>query len=110
MQQFCAPVNVKNNHWIIMHVVLPCSKYSNGKVFLTNHDAIENVLFSEQHPKSSVIYSQMWWAKLFGIYHKENTTKGITEAHLDYTDMRIDRFSLKKVVMFLLRIKFQVLS
>ena len=94
IEQFCAPVNLKDNHWILMHVVMPCPKYTNGKVFLTNHDAMDNVPFSEQYPKSSVKYSQMWWAKWFGIYHKERTTKGSNGAHLDYTDMRIDRFSL----------------
>ena len=63
MQQFCAPVNLIDNHWMIIHVVLPCPKYSNGKVFLTNSAALKDVLFSDQYPKSNVIYSQMWWAK-----------------------------------------------
>ena len=40
----------------------------------------------------------MWWAKWFGIYHKESITNGITDAHLDYTDMRIDRYSLKESI------------
>jgi len=96
IQEFCAPVNLKQNHWILMHVLMPCTRYSNGKVFLTNHDANDNVPFHEQYSYSSVILSQMWWAKWFGIYHKESTTTGIIEAHLDYNDMRIDRFSLKE--------------
>ena len=96
MQQFCAPVNLIDNHWIVMYVIMPCSKYSNGKVFLTNHAAKDSIPVSEQYRDSNVKYSLMWWAKWFGIYHKETAKKGINEAHLDYTDMRIDGFSLEE--------------
>ena len=43
MQQFCAPVNLIDYHWIVIDVIMPCSKYSNGKVFLTNHAADDKI-------------------------------------------------------------------
>ena len=55
---------------------------------------MKNLTVKEQYRSSKVKYSLMWWAKWFGIYHKERASKGIDEAHLDWNDMHINGFSL----------------
>ena len=75
---------------------MPSTKHFNGKVLLTNHAADDKIPVAEQYRQSNVKYSLMWWAKWFGIYHKERASKGIDEAHLDWNDMYINGFSLAK--------------
>ena len=83
MQQFCVPVNLTGYHWIVMDVIMPNIAHFNGKILLTNHAVDDKIAVAEQYRSSKVKYSLMWWAKWFGMYHKEIATKSIVEAHHD---------------------------
>ena len=94
IKHFCAPVNMTGYNWVVMDVTMPNEDYFNGKVLLTNHASDGTKDFEVEYRSSNLKYSPMWWAKWFGIYHKERVTNKIVESHHGWNDMHIKGFHL----------------
>ena len=108
IKQCCVPVNMIGNHWLVTDVLMQDDVYFNGKVLITNHAADDKIHIAKQYRVSNVKYSQMWWAKWFGVYHKERVTKNILQEHHYWNDMHINGFWMAACPRSLMDMKCQV--
>ena len=95
VKHYCAPLNLNNNHWVTLDVSLPNEDFQNGRVMITNHmhnDGISEITNTKSMP---TYYSQMWWAKYFGIYYKEKCGVALNNLCFSFTDMNCTSFTLK---------------
>ena len=37
LDHFCAPVNIRNNHWVVLDVIMPHKDLDNGSVMITDY-------------------------------------------------------------------------
>ena len=92
MCHYCAAVNIGNQHWVVLDVVLPNNDFENGYVGITNHSPIteeEEELEKVRFINHSSYYAKMWAAKYFGIYHMDSNGVNPSEIYLGYRDMNV---------------------
>ena len=94
LEHYCAPLNIKDAHWVTLDVSLPNEKLPNGRVMTTDH--MHEVDDPDPISKSSC-NSRMWWAKSFGIYNKEKCGVNMMDnSFFSSNDLNHDSFTLEK--------------
>ena len=48
IQDYCAPINLNNNHWVIIDVTSPTEELSNGRVMITDHMHIDGTTIDKK--------------------------------------------------------------
>ena len=85
--RYCVPINNGNLHWVLLDCILPNDDYHNGLV--TTFD----------HLYGTASKSQMWWAKLLGMYHQQlQHKKGIGSGNIycGFDDMKEKSYEMKE--------------
>ena len=94
LEHYCAPLNIKDAHWVTLDVSLPNETLPNGRVMTTDH--MHEVDDPDPISKSSC-NSRMWWAKYFGIYNKEKCGVNMMDnSFFSSNDLNHDSFTLEK--------------
>jgi len=95
VKHYCAPLNLNNNHWVTLDVSLPNEEFKNGRVMITNHMHKDGISDNTKTKFMPTYYSQMWWAKYFGIYYKEKCGVVLNTQYFSSDDMNCTSFSIK---------------
>jgi len=95
VKHYCAPLNLNNDHWVTLDVSLPNKEFNNGRVMITNHMHKDGISKNTRTKFMPTYYSQMWWAKFFGIYNKEKCGVVLNQTYFSFKDMNCTSFSLK---------------
>ena len=74
----------------MLDVRMSCGTHPNGLVMLTNHLQGDDI----KDFKTPTHYAQMWMAKYFGIYAREQIGANPGRIYFGSVDMRIDKFCL----------------